>query len=50
LHLPDNKLFILNEVPMSIIARGIEIDLRQMMDEENDFIPRQFPEEDHVRM
>ncbi|MFT6715948.1 MAG: putative membrane protein [Saprospiraceae bacterium] len=39
-----------NDVPISTISRGIEIDLRQMMDEEDDFIPLQFPEEDHVQM
>jgi putative membrane protein len=39
-----------NDVPISTIARGIEIDLRQMMDEDDEFIPRQFPEEGDVQM
>lgn len=39
-----------NDVPISTIARGIEIDLRQMLDEDNEFIPRQFPEEYNVQM
>lgn len=39
-----------NDVPISTIARGIEIDLRQMMDEEKDHIPKQFPEEFDVQM
>ena len=39
-----------NDVPISTIARGIEIDLRQMMDEDDDFIPHQFPVENNVQM
>ena len=39
-----------NDVPISTIARGIEIDLRQLMDEDNDMIPKQFPEEYNVQM
>ncbi|APD05921.1 UPF0187 protein [Flavobacteriaceae bacterium UJ101] len=39
-----------NDVPISTIARGIEIDLRQMLDEDHDMIPKQFPEEHHVQM
>lgn len=39
-----------NDVPISTIARGIEIDLRQMLDEDNDQIPKQFPEEYNVQM
>lgn len=39
-----------NDVPISTIARGIEIDLRQMLDEEKHQIPGQFPEEQHVQM
>jgi putative membrane protein len=39
-----------NDVPISTIARGIEIDLRQMMDENDEFIPRQFPVENNVQM
>ena len=39
-----------NDVPISTIARGIEIDLRQMMDEDEDMIPKQFPEEYDVQM
>ncbi len=34
-----------NDVPISTIARGIEIDLRQNMGENNDEIPDQFPVE-----
>ena len=32
-----------NDVPISTISRGIEIDLRQMLDENDDEIPKQFP-------
>ncbi len=39
-----------NDVPISTISRGIEIDLRQMLDEPNDEIPDQFPENMHVQM
>lgn len=39
-----------NDVPISTISRGIEIDLRQMLDEDNDTIPVQFPEEKNVQM
>jgi putative membrane protein len=39
-----------NDVPISTISRGIEIDLRQMLDEPNDEIPNQFPENLNVQM
>jgi len=39
-----------NDVPISTIARGIEIDLRQMLDESPEDIPSQFPEEKNVQM
>ena len=39
-----------NDVPISTIARGIEIDLRQMLDEDPESIPEQFPEEHDVQM
>ena len=39
-----------NVVPISTISRGIEIDLRQMLDEPKDEIPVQFPEHLHVQM
>lgn len=39
-----------NDVPISTISRGIEIDLRQMLDESSNEIPSQFPEEHHVQM
>ncbi len=39
-----------NDVPISTIARGIEIDLRQMLDENGDEIPSQFPEDQSVQM
>lgn len=39
-----------NDVPISTIARGIEIDLRQMLDENDNEIPKQFPEEYNVQM
>ncbi len=39
-----------NDVPISTIARGIEIDIRQMMNEDHDTIPKQFPEEYNVQM
>ncbi|WP_223033697.1 bestrophin family protein [Hanstruepera marina] len=39
-----------NDVPISTIARGIEIDLRQMLDEDPADIPNQFPEEHDVQM
>jgi len=32
-----------NDVPISTISRGIEIDLRQMLDENNEDIPEQYP-------
>ncbi len=39
-----------NDVPISTIARGIEIDLRQLLDEDSKIIPKQFPEEYSVQM
>ncbi len=39
-----------NDVPISNIARGIEINLREMLDEKTDNIPAQFPEEKNVQM
>ena len=39
-----------NDVPISTIARGIERDLRQLMDEDGESIPSQFPEKFHVQM
>lgn len=39
-----------NDVPISTISRGIEIDLRQLMDEDPQGIPPQFPENMHVQM
>jgi putative membrane protein len=39
-----------NDVPISTISRGIEIDLRQMLDEDDNDIPSQFPEEKNVQM
>lgn len=39
-----------NDVPISTIARGIEIDLRQLIDEDPDQIPGQFPEKQNVQM
>ena len=39
-----------NDVPISTISRGIEIDMRQLMDEEEEFLPSQFPEEHNVQM
>ncbi|MFK7772720.1 MAG: bestrophin family protein [Saprospiraceae bacterium] len=36
-----------NDVPISTIARGIEIDLRQNLGEANEDIPKQFPVEFH---
>jgi len=39
-----------NDVPISTISRGIEIDLRQMLDEDKKNIPKQFPEEYNVQM
>ncbi|MFK7922748.1 MAG: bestrophin family protein [Bacteroidia bacterium] len=38
-----------NDVPISTIARGIEIDLRQNLDEKNDEIPDQFPSQFNVQ-
>ena len=32
-----------NDVPISTISRGIEIDLREMLNEDKDSIPEQFP-------
>jgi putative membrane protein len=39
-----------NDVPISTISRGIEIDLRQQLNEEAILIPGQFPEQRHVQM
>jgi len=39
-----------NDVPISTIARGIEIDLREMLDEDKEGIPKQFPANHHVQM
>lgn len=39
-----------NDVPISTISRGIEIDLRQMLNEDSNDIPSQFPEEQNVQM
>lgn len=39
-----------NDVPISTISRGIEIDLRQMLDESDEIIPEQFPETLSVQM
>jgi putative membrane protein len=39
-----------NDVPISSIARGIEIDLREMIDEEKELIPDQIPITRHVQM
>jgi putative membrane protein len=39
-----------NDVPISTISRGIEIDLRQQMGESKEEIPDQFPETYHVQM
>lgn len=39
-----------NDVPISTIARGIEIDLRQLMGEDKELIPKPFPEEYNVQM
>lgn len=39
-----------NDVPISTISRGIEIDLRQLLDEDSKIIPKQFPEENNVQM
>lgn len=39
-----------NDVPISTIARGIEIDLRQLMDEDPRQIPEQFPDCHDVQM
>jgi len=39
-----------NDVPISTISRGIEIDLRQMLDEDDAQIPKQYPENLNVQM
>lgn len=39
-----------NDVPISTISRGIEIDLRQMLDENNEEIPKQYPVNMDVQM
>ena len=39
-----------NDVPISTISRGIEIDMRQLLDEDDEFIPKPFPEEHNVQM
>jgi putative membrane protein len=38
-----------NDVPISTIARGIEIDLRQNLGESNEEIPEQFPVKHHTQ-
>jgi len=38
-----------NDVPISTIARGIEIDLRQNLGEENDEVPKQFEVKRHTQ-
>lgn len=38
-----------NDVPISTIARGIEIDLRQNLGEEKESIPQQFPQDKGVQ-
>ena len=38
-----------NDVPISTIARGIEIDLRQNLGEDNNGIPSQFPANNRVQ-
>ena len=38
-----------NDVPISTIARGIEIDLRQNLGESNEEIPDQFPVTHHTQ-
>jgi putative membrane protein len=39
-----------NDVPISTISRGIEIDLREMLDENKNDIPGQLPEDQYVQM
>ena len=39
-----------NDVPISTISRTIEINLREMLDEQPEDIPSQFPEQRHVQM
>tara|TARA_R110002073_G_scaffold279026_1_gene443244 strand:- start:538740 stop:539801 length:1062 start_codon:yes stop_codon:yes gene_type:complete len=39
-----------NDVPISTISRGIEIDLREMLNENKNDIPEQFPEKGHIQM
>lgn len=39
-----------NDVPISTIARGIEIDLRELLDEDKDKMPKQFTENFNVQM
>ena len=39
-----------NDVPISTISRGIEIDLREMLDEEKSTIPKPIPEKYSVQM
>ena len=39
-----------NDVPISTIARGIEIDIRQMIGDDNDSIPKPLPEYNNVQM
>lgn len=39
-----------NDVPISTMSRGLEIELRQLLGEDEDDLPRQFPEVFHVQM
>ena len=39
-----------NDVPISTMSRALEIELRQLLGEEDDLLPRQFPEVQDVQM
>ena len=39
-----------SDVPISTIARGIEVDLRQLLNGDSKIFPKQFPEENNVQM
>ena len=39
-----------NDVPISTMARALEIELRQVLGEDEDDIPRQFPQIHDIQM
>ena len=46
----ETLIFLSNDVPISTISRGIEIDVRQKIHDSENEIPKQFPEDNDVQM